>query len=103
MSVNIKRANSKRGHGEGAIYEQDGRWRAVVDLGWENGKRKRKYLSGKTKREVLQKLALAQQANVHGIPLPPERQTVGTYLERWLSDVAKPKVKLSTHVRYREL
>ena len=104
MGVSQSQQRSRRrGHGEGTIYEQDGRWRAVVDLGFENGKRKRKYLSGKTKREVLQKLAQKQQAHAQGLPLPAERQTVGPYLERWLSDVAEPSVRLSTFVRYREL
>ena len=38
----------RRGQGEGAIYQTaDGRWRAVADLGWSNGKRDRKYLSGR--------------------------------------------------------
>ena len=46
MVPDVKRRKGKRGHGEGAIYEQGGRWRAVVDVGWENGRRKRKYLSG---------------------------------------------------------
>jgi integrase len=94
---------ARRGQGEGAIYEQDGRWRAVIELGWESGKRKRKYLSGKTKREVLQKLAHAQQTQAQGLPVPAERQTVGHYLERWLTDVAERSVRTSTFVRYREL
>ncbi|MBK5287408.1 MAG: site-specific integrase [Acidimicrobiia bacterium] len=38
---------SKRGNGEGSIYQAaSGRWRGVVDLGWKNGKRDRRYLTG---------------------------------------------------------
>jgi len=34
---------TRRGHGEGSIYKDgDGHWRAVVDLGWQQGGRKRK-------------------------------------------------------------
>jgi integrase len=94
---------ARRGQGEGAIYEQGGRWRAVIEVGWERGKRNRKYLSGKTKRDVLQKLAHAQQTRAQGLPVPAERQTVGRYLERWLADVAERTVRASTFVRYREL
>ena len=43
----------RRGHGEGAIYRTaDGRWRAAVELGWEDGKRKRHNLNGRTREEV---------------------------------------------------
>ncbi len=35
----------KRGQNEGSIYKRpDGRWCAQVNLGYVNGKRKRKYL-----------------------------------------------------------
>ena len=43
----------RRGHGEGAIYQrvrEHGRWIGAVDLGWEDGKRKRKTVSGRTRR-----------------------------------------------------
>ena len=45
---------SRRGHGEGSIYqrENDGKWCATVDLGWVNGKRKRKVIYGRTLKEV---------------------------------------------------
>ncbi len=50
-------ARGRRGHGEGAIYRSsDGRWRAAVDLGWRDGRRVRKYLSGRTRKEVAAKL-----------------------------------------------
>ena len=67
-----------RGHGEGSIYWDGARWRATVDLGREGGTRKRKYLSGKTKREVQQKLLAAQQAKAQGLPAVSERQTSGS-------------------------
>ena len=36
---------SKRGNNEGSIYKRaDGRWTATVNLGYEDGKRKRKSL-----------------------------------------------------------
>jgi hypothetical protein len=35
----------RRGHGEGSISKRDdGRWEARVDLGWRDGKRRRKTL-----------------------------------------------------------
>jgi integrase len=72
-------------------------------LGWQDGKRQRKYLSGKTKREVREKLLKAQHAQSEGLPPPAERHRVGPFLDRWLADVADPSVRRSTFVRYREL
>jgi hypothetical protein len=39
---------TRRGHGEGAIYQRasDGKWVGSVNLGYENGKRKRKTIYG---------------------------------------------------------
>jgi hypothetical protein len=43
----------RRGKGEGSIYQRDdGLWIGVVDLGWEGGKRRRKYVAAKTQAEA---------------------------------------------------
>ena len=90
----------KRGNNEGSIYKRaDGRWVAAVTL--PDGKRKSLY--GKTRAEVAKKLATAMKTAQEGIPLPPERETVGAYLERWLTDVAKPSVRPNTFVSYQVL
>jgi hypothetical protein len=35
----------RRGPGEGSIYQRaDGRWVAILDLGWQAGRRKRLFL-----------------------------------------------------------
>lgn len=42
----------RRGQGEGSLYQQpDGRWRAQVDLGWQDGRRVRRSVSAATRRE----------------------------------------------------
>ncbi len=46
-------AKRRRGHGEGTIVQRsDGRWMAQIDLGYVDGKRKRKTVYGKTRKEV---------------------------------------------------
>lgn len=51
----------RRGSGEGAIHKRaDGRWEARIDLGWVDGKRKRKSVYGTTHREVTEKLRRLQ-------------------------------------------
>jgi integrase len=93
---------SRRGHGEGAIYlrESDQRWVASVDLGSANGKRKRKVLYGKTRKDVAEKLKVVLREQQQGLPIHAERQTVGQYLSAWLTDVVKPSVRPKTFRSY---
>lgn len=75
----------RRGRGEGSICQRpDGRWIARVDLGFVDGKRRRKAIYGRTRREVADKLPKVLRDVQQGAALPDERQTVGQFLERWL-------------------
>ena len=57
----------RRGHGEGSVYKrEDGVWCASVDLGVVNGKRKRKMVYGKTRKEVAEKLKVVQRDRAAG-------------------------------------
>jgi integrase len=92
----------RRGHGEGTIYHRpDGRWEAVVDLGWQDGKRRRKYLYGRTRREVAEKLARALKARQEHVPFVSERTTVEQYLVAWL-ELIRPTIQDSTWRRYEQ-
>jgi integrase len=75
----------RRGKGEGSIRQRiDGRWEARIDCGWVNGKRVRKSIFGRTRRDVANKLPKALQQAQQGTPFADERQTVERYLTRWL-------------------
>lgn len=93
---------SRRGHGEGSIYrrESDGKWCCVVDLGRVNGKRKRKTIYGRTRKEVAEKLKAVLRDQQQGLPIAVARQTVGLFLERWLAEVARPTLRDSTYASY---
>ncbi len=75
----------RRGNGEGALYKRsDGRWCGSVDLGWEDGKRRRKVVYGRTQADALAKMRTVQ-ANVRShLPVADERVTVEQHLTRWL-------------------
>lgn len=93
--------SGRRGNGEGSIYHrQDGRWAA--DYWYEaEGKKKRKTVYAKTRREVAAKLATAQShVSLGGAPAP-ERLTVRQYLDDWLVNTAGASVKQSTLDQYR--
>lgn len=92
---------TRRGHGEGSISQRpDGRWQGRLELGWENGKRQRKTLYGKTRKAVAAKLTKALTDARTGELIADERQTVAQFLNRWLADVAKARVRPLTYRSY---
>jgi|DewCreStandDraft_2_1066082.scaffolds.fasta_scaffold00007_366 integrase len=94
-----RRTGRKRGNGEGSIRQrtQDGLWEARITL--PNGVRKSFY--GRTRAEVVKKLTAAKRTLDQGLPITTGRNTVGDFLKRWLEEVARPSVRPSTYVGYR--
>lgn len=98
----------RRGHGSGAIYKRkvNGKvvgWTAMLDLGFENGKRKRQAFYGRTMDEVQTKLDEARERVRRGTFVAGPKVTTEQWLERWLRDVAKPNVRPSTFRRYGDI
>ncbi len=95
-------AGKKRNRQEGSIYQRqsDGRWVGVLDIGWQNGKRRRKSFYGATAREVQDALLKARTDKSQGLPVATERQMVRQFLERWLQDSVKPSVRPLTCEQY---
>ena len=80
----VERKKSRRPAGDGSVYKTpDGRWRGAVDLGWTDGKRRRKYVSAATQGQALEKLRHAQRAADAGI-VSDDRISVSQFLDRWL-------------------
>ncbi len=94
---------ARRGRGEGSIFQRssDNLWVAVLDLGIVDGKRRRLTFYGKTKREAREKLEAAKAKLARGLPVEPERETVATFLERWLETTARPALAPRTYESYR--
>jgi integrase len=92
-------ATSKRGNREGHIRKRaDGRWEAQLTV---HG-RKRRYLYGKTRDEVAQKLTAATHALNQGIAPTPGRQTVAQFLATWLEGKRATLRSPRTYDRYEE-
>ncbi len=92
---------SKRGQNEGTIYKRkDGRWTASLNLGYKGTRRVRKSFYGKTRKEVQQRLTVALRANQLGLPTINERQTVGQFLNNWLTESVKQTVRPRTFNSY---
>jgi integrase len=92
----------RRGHGEGSIQRRaDGRWAAVVDLGFVDGRRRRKTVYGRTRQEVAHKLTDLLKARSEGMPIPSGNKRVDVFLSEWLEAI-KPTVRPRTWQRYEQ-
>ena len=88
----------RRANGEGNIRKRkDGRWEGRYTAGYDQtGKRLIKNVLGKTQAEVKEKLKKAIEENV-GIDYGRAKTyTVGTWLEVWMENYAKIKLRPST-------
>ncbi|MBA2488786.1 MAG: site-specific integrase [Chloroflexi bacterium] len=91
---------TRRGAQEGSIYRRaDGLWVGAVHLGYRDGKRRRKAVYGKTRREVQEQVTVTLRAVQQGLPVPTERQTVDQYLSAWLV-TARTALRPRTHESY---
>jgi integrase len=92
---------TRRGPHEGTIYQrQDGRWAAGVHIGYQDGKRVRKWVIGRSRKEVADKLAVVLKARDENRPIPDQRQKLGPFLRHWLDEVAQPTLRASTYDSY---
>lgn len=96
-----KRAKPKkqrRGRGEGSITQRtDGRWSGRIDLGFDaNGKRIRKEVYGRTRKEAHEKLQDLIAEHRSGMLATPSKIKVGDYLDEWLETIIKPQMAAST-------
>ena len=99
---NKRKRRGRRGDGEGSIYKhKDGRWLGQVSLGYDaDGKRIRKSFSGKTRKEVADKIAAALHEVTTGTYIEPTTITLGEWLDRWMTSYKKAQLKQSTYESY---
>ena len=109
----------RRLKGEGSIYQTHGkdcppaqpdgtrprhtckgRWMAYLDLGWRDGKRDRRYVTGKDAATVRKRLDELKASTAAGVRTD-SRATVEKWLTYWLDEVAAPKNAASTMKTYR--
>lgn len=85
----------RRGRGEGSIYRRkDGRWVGQYEVGG-----KRRYVYGKTRKEVASRLTKAVTDGNEGLVFDSEHLTVAQYLDRWLDSI-RDTVREHTWVRH---
>jgi integrase len=90
--------NGKRGRGEGSIYRRkDGRWVGQYEVGG-----KRRYVYGKTRKEVATKLNKAIAERDAGMVFDAGSLRVGDYLDRWLDSI-RDTLRRRTWIRHEEV
>lgn len=94
---------NRRGHGEGSVYEfKPGVWAASIDLGWIEGKRRRKVVYAATEAEAITKRDELKRKLQHGVDLTAPPRSIGAWLTEWIEDKARDgSIKPTTLDRYR--
>lgn len=105
MTETTEPKKPRRGKGEGTIAKVKGRelWCARITVGRDaNGKRTRKTVYGKTRKEVADELTKLRNKQLNGTLTATTRQTVGEFLTNWLADSVQQSVRERTHENYRQ-
>ena len=94
----------RRANHEGSIYQRnsDGRWLGVAHVGYdEAGRPLRRYVSAKTRSEVVRKLKGLRRTIDDGLLLRDDGVKLDELFERWFNDVMRHQIASSTFSNYR--
>ncbi len=93
----------KRGNGEGSIYQRkDGRWVGQYLVYTAKGPKYR-YIYGKTRQAVAEKLTKAMADRDGGLVYEAGNLTIGAYLDQWLNNSVRDSVRQRTWERYEQI
>lgn len=92
-----------RGKGEGSVYQRasDGLWCATLELPSRDGKRRRRVITARQKRDLLVKLRDERKRLEGAGDIPTASQTVEQWMTYWLREVAVKEVRPKTMANYR--
>lgn len=97
---------AKRGNGEGTITEnrERKRWEGRVTIGRDDrGRAIRRKVTGRTRGEVVRRIAEIREATDAGRAPARRDVTVGRFLDEWLTEVLPGSVAPGTLVQYRDV
>src|SRR5215208_8011183 len=90
----------RRGNGEGSIYRRkDGRWVGQYLVYTPEGPKYR-YLYGKTRQVVAEKLTKAMAQRDSGLAFETGKLTVAEYMNKWLTESARYRLRPKTYKDY---
>lgn len=91
---------SRAGHKEGSVFYDSERDRWVAEVTVETGKRKR--FRFKTKQEAIRKRNEALRELEQGILATGPRRRLGEYIEDWIENVHRSKIRLGVYLNYKK-
>lgn len=92
----------KATNGSGSIFRRaDGRWCGALYVTESDGRRVRRRIYGRTRKEVEDKLVELRSKAEAGAPLTPTGLTLGVYLQEWLTQIVAQRVRPNTLAGYR--
>lgn len=91
----------RRGHNEGSVYYWAARDRWVAEITTEDHKRKK--ICCKSKQEAIRKKNEALRELEQGVLATGPQRKLGEYLEDWIENVHKGKLRISAYVKYKKL
>lgn len=96
---------TKKANGEGSIHKRDnGTWRGQITIGYkEDGTVKRKSFTGKTKKEVIEKIEEYRTLNNKGLLPTDDIITLSQWFHTWLFTYRIHDLKPSSFERYEGL
>jgi hypothetical protein len=90
----------RRGNGEGSIYQRkDGRWVGQYMV-YTAKVPKYRYLYGKTRQAVAEKLTKAMAERDGGLVFEEGKLTVAEYMDKWLTNSAHNRLRPKTYKDY---
>lgn len=89
----------KRANGEGSIYPYKNGFAAYAWVDTPDGKRKRKYVYGKTREEVHEKW-IRLHADAQKGPVATRHRTLDAFLSYWLESIVRPNLAPLSYVSY---
>lgn len=103
--LDAEKPKARRARGEGALYKRnrDGMWVGQIELppGPDGKRSKSKPVYSKDRATVIKKLEKLKEQQAKGLPQPDQRLTVAVYLEWWLEEVAKARLRPHAWKGYR--
>ncbi len=88
------------GHKEGSVYYVEARDRWVAEITLETGKRKKAYC--KTRQEAQRKKNEMLRELERGMLATGPQRKLGEYIQDWLENTHKSKLRLSVYLNYRK-
>jgi len=98
--VTEKEKKPRAGHKEGSVYYDKARDRWVAEISVETNKRKKVYC--KTKQEAVRKRNEMLRELERGILATGPQRKLGEYIQDWLENVHKSKLRIGTYFNYRK-